>query len=204
MKKLFFSMICLSLAAITVFPSAARQWQKSSGGIRWVDEDGEWVRNTWEWIDDDWNGTAECYYFNSEGYRVENGKTPDNYTVNAHGQWTENGIVQTKAVSAGPAVSIQPAGSLIREEMPSQTINTSNVPFDSVGDPSLPPPDRLKKEKFDGFKWVVSTQNKKYHIIGCGDVQSIPDGSKFYSDDSAYLKHMGFRACAKCTGRVED
>ena len=53
-------MICLSLAAITVFPSTARQWQKSSGGIRWVDEDGEWVRNTWEWIDDDWNGTAEC------------------------------------------------------------------------------------------------------------------------------------------------
>ncbi len=205
MKKRMFFVICLLMTVLLAVPASARRWQQTEGGIRYVDEDGEWLRDTWEWIDDDWDGIAECYFFDSNGFRVENGVTPDHYTVNAKGQWTENGHVQTKTVSASPSVSIQPAGSLIRSEEASETINlTRGQDFSGSGEPAVLPPDRLKKEKFEGFKWVVSTQNKKYHIIGCGDVNSIPKDCRFYSDDSAWLRHAGFRACTKCAGRVKD
>ncbi len=201
MKKVLVSLACLAMTAALAFPAPARQWQQAQGGIRWVDDDGEWLRDTWEWIDDDWDGTAECYYFDSDGYRAENGRTPDNYTVNERGQWTENGIVQTKNVGAAPSVYIQPIGSNVRPEVISETINLTDS-SDSTA--SCLPPDRLRADKYDGFKWVVSTKNKKYHIIGCGDVKSIPDGCRYYADDSNYLKHMGFRACEKCTGKVKD
>ena len=55
----------------------------------------------WNWIDSDGDGKLECFYFNtvSDGTRgrlFKNTTTPDNYTVNEKGQWTENGVVQTK------------------------------------------------------------------------------------------------------------
>lgn len=57
----------------------------------------------WNWIDDNGDGFAECYYFQeqSDGRRgrlFKNEKTPDGYTVNEKGQWTENGQVITKDI----------------------------------------------------------------------------------------------------------
>lgn len=59
----------------------------------------------WQWIDDNNDGAAECYFFEmvSNGYKgrlYKSGVTPDGYTVNAKGQWTQNGIVMTKSVTA--------------------------------------------------------------------------------------------------------
>ena len=55
----------------------------------------------WQWIDKDGDGMAECYYFSEDadhvlGHLYKNTKTPDGYTVNSQGQWTENGSVVTK------------------------------------------------------------------------------------------------------------
>lgn len=55
----------------------------------------------WHWIDADGDGRTECYYFNeisdgTKGKLLCNTVTPDGYTVNEKGQWTVNGIVQTK------------------------------------------------------------------------------------------------------------
>ncbi len=52
----------------------------------------------WNWIDGDGDGSAECYYFEpvSNGYRgrmYRSTTTPDGYTVNAAGQWFQNGAV---------------------------------------------------------------------------------------------------------------
>ena len=55
----------------------------------------------WTWIDDNGDGVSECYYFQevSDGKRgrlYKGTTTPDGYTVNEKGQWTVNGVVQTK------------------------------------------------------------------------------------------------------------
>ena len=41
------------------------------------------------------DGVYECYYFGSDGYLLENTLTPDGYTVDSDGAWTENGEVKT-------------------------------------------------------------------------------------------------------------
>lgn len=58
---------------------------------------------SWNWIDDNGDGIAECYYFEpaSNGFRgrlYKSTTTPDGYTVNEKGQWTENGTVITKSL----------------------------------------------------------------------------------------------------------
>lgn len=58
---------------------------------------GEKQSGGWMWIDADGDGTRECYYFDTnDGHMYVSTTTPDGYTVNEKGQWTENGIVQTK------------------------------------------------------------------------------------------------------------
>ena len=54
----------------------------------------------WQWIDGNGDGTAECYYFDDNGQMLTGTTTPDGYTVNSDGAWTENGTVQTKSVAA--------------------------------------------------------------------------------------------------------
>lgn len=49
---------------------------------------GKMFANTWVWID------GYCYYFDASGKMLSGTKTPDGYTVNRNGQWTENGVIQ--------------------------------------------------------------------------------------------------------------
>ena len=49
------------------------------------------------------DGLGRCYYFNREdgslyGALLMNGTTPDGYTVDETGAWTENGTAVTKAL----------------------------------------------------------------------------------------------------------
>lgn len=76
----------------------ASVWQRYSwnGGQYWYyfGADG-YVMSGWQWI----NG--KCYYLEPAagknfGHMYENTTTPDGYTVNANGEWTVNGAVQTK------------------------------------------------------------------------------------------------------------
>lgn len=62
-----------------------------------------WYHDGWQWIDGNKDGISECYYFAPNGYIVTNGKTPDGYDVNADGQWTINGVVQTIGAAATQA-----------------------------------------------------------------------------------------------------
>ena len=64
-----------------------------AGGIG--TDDGSYPTNTWQWNDGNGDGVSESYYFNENGYMLANTVTPDNYTVNADGAWTVNGVVQT-------------------------------------------------------------------------------------------------------------
>ena len=84
------------LASSTVF---AGQWKSDNNGWWYQNDDGSYPTNTWQWIDGNGDGISESYYFNENGYMLANTVTPDNYTVNADGAWTVNGVVQTQGQS---------------------------------------------------------------------------------------------------------
>lgn len=81
--------------------ASAGQW-KADGQGWWYDRgDGTWPVNGWEWVDGNGDGVAECYYFDGNGYCLQNTVTPDNHVVDVSGAWMVNGVVQTQAASTG-------------------------------------------------------------------------------------------------------
>ena len=85
----------------------AGTWKQNEAG-RWYFENADGTRRTsgWHWLDGNQDGIAECYYFDAEGWMAANTTTPDGYTVNENGAWTENGAVQTRQTGvSGPGGS---------------------------------------------------------------------------------------------------
>ena len=71
-KKMIPTIMALSMAmSSTAF---AGTWKTGAGDNQnkwWYDnEDGSYANNGWYWIDGNNDGIAECYYFDSEGWRV--------------------------------------------------------------------------------------------------------------------------------------
>lgn len=92
--------IALSMATVMAIGSVttafAGEWKKDNIGWWWQNDDGSYAKSEWKWLDGNKDGVSECYCFNASGYMFANTTTPDGYTVNADGQWTENGVVKTK------------------------------------------------------------------------------------------------------------
>lgn len=110
MKKMFLLLSVMMMSILMSMSAFAGVWRTgvSPNEDRWWydNEDGTWAEGGWQWIDGNQDGTAECYYFDSEGWMAADTKTPDGYQVNSDGAWVENGLVMTLAVSA-PAASTQ-------------------------------------------------------------------------------------------------
>lgn len=88
-------------AIVSAMPVMASGWQQNSTGW-WYGTNADnstWYANGWQWIDGNGDGTAECYYFNQNGYALMNTTTPDGYSVDNNGAWLSAGKVQTKVVS---------------------------------------------------------------------------------------------------------
>ena len=100
MKKKIAAAIVLmiSIAAAVSSAAFAGQWQSNGNGWRWQNDDGSYAANSWQWIDGNNDGTAECYYFDGNGYLLLNTTTPDGYFVDGNGAWIVNGAVQTQAM----------------------------------------------------------------------------------------------------------
>lgn len=99
MKKQLWTGVLTTIITFTMgITSFAAGWQKSDSGWWYATNDtgSTWHANGWQWIDGNGDGTAECYYFDGNGYCLMDTITPDGCTVNAEGAWVENGIVQTK------------------------------------------------------------------------------------------------------------
>ena len=105
LRKKLIALSALTLSLIMVVPMFADNpigWQKNETGW-WYGTNATgttWYHDGWQWIDGNKDGISECYYFTPNGYIVTNGKTPDGYDVNADGQWTINGVVQTIGAAA--------------------------------------------------------------------------------------------------------
>ena len=108
LRKKLIALSALTLSLIMVVPVFADNpvgWQKNETGW-WYGTNATgttWYHDGWQWIDGNKDGISDCYYFASNGYIVTNGKTPDGYDVNADGQWTINGVVQTIGAAAAQA-----------------------------------------------------------------------------------------------------
>lgn len=96
-KKAVGYLMAVAMMVMMPVTAFATGWQKNNTGW-WYGTNADnsaWYANGWQWIDGNKDGISECYYFAPNGYIVTNGKTPDGYDVNADGQWTINGVVQT-------------------------------------------------------------------------------------------------------------
>lgn len=107
MKKGIMTATSVLLTFAMSIPTFGAGWQKNDFGW-WYGTNAEnttWYANEWQWIDGNGDGVAESYCFDANGYMYANTTTPDGYTVNADGAWTENGVVQTKAAGAAGTTS---------------------------------------------------------------------------------------------------
>ena len=99
-RQLYKRAMIMSLAAAMTAGSAttafAGQWQQDAKGWRFQTGVNAYHTNGWQWLDGNGDGISECYYFGSDGYMAAATTTPDGYTVNADGAWTENGVVKTR------------------------------------------------------------------------------------------------------------
>ena len=102
LKKLLFSIAVFSTAmASTAFAGTWRTGADPHQDRWWYDnDDGTFACNGWKWIDGNGDGTAECYYFDADGWMLTDTMTPDGYTVNADGAWIQNGTVMSQTHSA--------------------------------------------------------------------------------------------------------
>ncbi len=94
--------VTLAITALSASAAFASGWQKNSKGW-WYGtnaDNSSWHANGWQWVDGNGDGTAECYYFDANGYCLMNTTTPDGYKVDANGAWLVNGAVQTKKTGA--------------------------------------------------------------------------------------------------------
>ena len=100
-KALFLMVMVMSiLMSMTAFAGVWRTGAAPNENRWWYDnEDGTWAAGGWQWIDGNRDGTAECYYFDNEGWMAAGTMTPDGYQVNGDGAWAENGVVMTQTVS---------------------------------------------------------------------------------------------------------
>lgn len=90
---IFAFVISLKFFTINAFSLVVQQ---DPIGIYCIKDNG--IRAISEWVEIDFEGDnyLEYYYFDSNGYLIMNGITPDGYTVNERGQWIDKGIVQRK------------------------------------------------------------------------------------------------------------
>lgn len=95
MKKLFLFLCTAAVSVSTSFGAYAGAWVQNETGWWYDYEDDTYAKDGWHWIDD------RCYYFTNDGYCLINTTTPDGYTVDESGAWTENGAVQSQSQAAG-------------------------------------------------------------------------------------------------------
>lgn len=98
MKKKLVTMALAGALTVGSAFTALAGWEQT--GTTWkYQTNGTYYNDGWHWIDGNGDNVAECYYFNIDSTMLSNATTPDNFTVNADGAWTVNGIVQTKVLN---------------------------------------------------------------------------------------------------------
>ena len=86
--------IFLSLACS--LPAFGGQWQQNQIGWWYQNDDNTWPASSWQWLDGNGDGIYQCYAFDEDGYLYVDTTTPDGFTVDPNGAWSDHGITQTR------------------------------------------------------------------------------------------------------------
>ena len=73
-------------------------WIETNGQWKYDKGNGAYLQSGWYWIDGNRDGSAECYYFDADGWMAADCMTVDGYYVDKNGAWIDNGQVQSKPV----------------------------------------------------------------------------------------------------------
>ena len=121
--------IGIALTAAMSVSSFAGQWKLDDTGWWYQNDDGTYPAAEWKWIDGNVDGTAECYYFYSDGYMAYSNEI-DGYHVNSDGQWIVNSVVQKRGLSAsvsGISSDAEAAAAAYRNVLLNKTWNSRGV-----------------------------------------------------------------------------
>lgn len=146
------------LLSISISSAAyAGNWKQNDNGWWWQDADKSYPVSSWEWIDSDRDGTAQCYYFDENGYLLTDTVTPEGYTVDENGAWIEDGIIRQRAANPSAANTMNQKGLELYE---SADLKSSELPGLDVN------ADVLMNVSYWGFELPISINSRmKYHDI---------------------------------------
>ncbi len=106
MKKLFTAAAACVLSLAMTSAVFAGAWKiDETTGIWHYDYTGRgvqdgYLKSQWAWIDGNHDRTSECYHFDANG-NLDVSTVVEGYDVNELGQWTVNGVVQTRTEGSG-------------------------------------------------------------------------------------------------------
>lgn len=121
-KKLLLTVVPMTLALS--FTSMAGQWSGDMNGWWYTEDDGSYLTNGWYWLDGNNDGIEECYYFDKDGYMVNDQGYADGYQVDENGAWIADGIVQRR-VAQTSAVSVMENGDAMAAYLAAQEKNSA-------------------------------------------------------------------------------
>ncbi len=99
MKKIAAIGLTAALAAGMTVSGYAAGWENGPAGWMYELANGDMAQNAWEYINGAW------YYFNENGIMLENGITPDGYTVGANGAWIADIAQQAQQAAAEAGIT---------------------------------------------------------------------------------------------------
>ncbi len=150
-KNKFISIVLAILTASNISITAfAGQWEPSGEDWRYKNDNGDYATG-WQWID------GKSYYFGEDGTMAKD-TVVDGFQVNADGQWTVDGVVQTNEDSnsfykfttdeQGNLYFVNEKGEMLKDQK-----NENGLYFDENGVYISPAydPDGKKKEMAEKF-----------------------------------------------------
>lgn len=158
MRKALQLFAVTSLLSITMTATAlAGTWKQNDHGWWWQDEDKSYPVSAWKWIDSNGDGMAKCYYFDENGYLLTGTVTPDGYTVDENGAWTDSGIIRQRAANPFAARTVNQKGLELYQSADQMSSQLQGLDVKS---------DVLMNMSYGGFEIPISVGTQlKYHDI---------------------------------------
>ena len=164
MKRLIKIFAVASLLSISVASTAmAGTWKQEDTGWRWQDDDHTYPSSTWKWIDSDSDGMAECYYFDGDGTLLTDTITPDGYTVDQSGAWTDDGITRQRATNPSAALHMKEMGVKLYQEADKNSSSLSGLDMNA---------DVAMALSYDWLQIpIIINMQMKYHDLNTPDME---------------------------------
>lgn len=195
-KKLLLTVVPMTLALS--FTSMAGQWSGDMNGWWYTEDDGSYLTNGWYWLDGNNDGIEECYYFDKDGYMVNDQGYADGYQVDENGAWIADGIVQRR-VAQTSAVSVMENGDAMAAYLAAQEKNNALDSMDTDVN-------YVMSMSAEGVTIDAKMNlNMKMKNVTDGNLQFVANGSMsmfgteipvnmFYTDGYYYMDMMGMKA----------